>query len=325
MSMGAQRPILTITVNPALDLSTHVARLAPQIKLRCGPPRLDAGGGGVNVSRVVQELGGDSTAFVALGGATGAQLQAMLAAQGLHIQAFPVPGETRTSFTVMEDETARHYRFVLPGPPQQPAMAAAMMTAILGVMPADAFVVISGSLLPGLPTGFYADLAIAARVRGATVMLDSHGQELRAALAGRPGILRLNHIEAAELLGAALHGDAAASCRLLLDRDVADMVLVAQGSDGTAIGTHQGVHWVHPPKVEVNSSVGAGDSFVGAFVLALARGADRLEACRLGTAAAASAVLAEGTGLCERLATEAMYAATTVEALPSLATDVEAG
>jgi 6-phosphofructokinase 2 len=323
--MVEQRPILTVTVNPALDLSTHLGRLAPQIKLRCGPPRLDAGGGGVNVSRVVRELGGDSTAFVALGGATGAQLKAMLAAQGLRIAAFEVPGETRTSFTVMEDETARHYRFVLPGPPQHPALAEAMRTAIVGMIPAEAIVVLSGSLLPGLPTGFYADLSIAARERGATVMLDSHGQELREALAGRPGILRLNHIEAAELLGAALHGDAAASCRLLLERDVADMVLVAQGSDGTAIGTRQEIHWVHPPKVEVNSSVGAGDSFVGAFVLALARGADSLEACRLGTAAAASAVLAEGTGLCQRGATEAMYAATKVEAVPGLAPDGEGG
>lgn len=323
--MAGQRPIVTVTVNPALDISTHVPRLAPQIKLRCGPPRLDAGGGGVNVSRVVRELGGDSIAFVALGGATGAQLQSMLATLGVRTETFPVVGETRTSFTIMENETSQHYRFVLPGPMQDPGIAAAMTAAILATIAPHAIVVLSGSLLPGLPRSFYADLIRAARSAGASVMLDSHGEELRAALAGRPDILRLNHIEAAELLGADLHGDAAASCRLLLARNVADMVLVAQGSDGTALGTRQGIHWTHPPHVEVNSSVGAGDSFVGGFVLALANGESPVEACRLGTAAAAAAVLTDGTKLCERRVTDAMRLRTTVEALTEPMQDLAAG
>ena len=116
--MNAVQPVLTITLNPALDLTTSVGRLEPRQKLRCEPPRYDPGGGGINVSRAIRKLGGDSLAFVALGGATGAQLRALLDEEGVAYTIYDSRGETRISFTVVDRSSDRPYRFVLPGPEQ---------------------------------------------------------------------------------------------------------------------------------------------------------------------------------------------------------------
>lgn len=316
-----QQPILTVTVNPALDLYTHVPRLVPQMKLRCSSPQTDPGGGGVNVSRVIRELGGASTAFVAIGGATGMKLAALLRERGIATHLFPIEGETRTSFTVMEDETLQHYRFVLPGPTQTTSLAA-LRQSILELVPAGGYVVITGSLLPGFPPEFYRDLVIAARDRGARTIVDAHGAELRSAVLGRPDVLRLNHIEAVGLLGDGAHWTLGELGEALLRRGVAETVLVSRTSEGTVVASEAGMYWIHPPAVQVTSSVGAGDSFVGALVLDLARGRTMVEAAKFGVAAAASAVMTEGTELCQFDATEAMLRATTVTDL-TLATQAQ--
>src|SRR6476660_9435452 len=109
-------PVLTVTLNPALDLTTSVERLKPLRKLRCAAPRFHPGGGGVNVSRAIKELGGESRAFVAVGGQTGGQLRRLLDRAGLDVDYWPLSGETRTSFTVMDEAAKVPYRFLLPGP-----------------------------------------------------------------------------------------------------------------------------------------------------------------------------------------------------------------
>jgi 6-phosphofructokinase 2 len=306
-----QQPILTVTVNPALDLYTHVSKLVSQMKLRCSAPQIDPGGGGVNVSRVIQELGGTSTAFVAVGGATGVQLAGLLKERGISTHLFPIEGETRTSFTVMEDETLQHYRFVLPGPSQTTSREA-MRRTILELVPSGGYVVITGSLLPGFSPDFYRDLIMAARDRGARTIVDAHGAELRSAVLGHPDVLRLNHIEAGDLLGDAKYRSLPELGEALLRRRVAETVLVSRTSEGTIVASPTGMHWIRPPAVQVVSSVGAGDSFVGALVLDLARGRTVVEAAAFGVAAASSAVMTEGTDLCDLEATEAMLRATTV-------------
>lgn len=308
--MTVQGTILTITVNPALDLTTSVTRLLPRAKLRCSMAQYDPGGGGVNVSRVIHELGGRSTALIAVGGSTGEHLAQLLAARGVSAEYWPIDGETRTSFTVMEGETGEHYRFVLPGPAQQASRIAGLMDAVAASMHADyAYVVLSGSLLPGLPRDTYARLITYARSRGARVLLDAHGIELKLALPARPDILRLNHLEAGELVGRS-NWSAIDLCQKLLAQEVAETVLVSHAEDGTAAGNRDGCFVVRPPVVQVRSTVGAGDSLVGAFVLGLARGWPIVDAVRYGVAAAAAAVTAEGADLCDRRTTERLMAET---------------
>lgn len=292
--------ILTVTLNPALDVTTATGRLVPQQKLRCATPRYDAGGGGANVSRAIRALGGESRAFVALGGATGAHYRQVLEAAGVDYDPWPLPGETRTSLTVMESATGLHYRFVLPGPTQLAEEGERILAALSAIIAKGfRYVVGSGSLPPGIAADFYGRLADLARGNGAALILDTHGDALRGALAHRPYLIRLNHQEAQELVAGA--SPAAAAHTLaddLVGRGVAEVVIIALGEDGALVRGPAGTTTIRPPHVAVRSAVGAGDSFVGALALGLSRGWPLEQAARYGVAAASSAVTGEATELC---------------------------
>jgi 6-phosphofructokinase 2 len=301
--------ILTVTVNPALDVTTSTAKLEPQRKLRCGPPVTDAGGGGANVSRAIRELGGESRAFVALGGNTGRLFAQILQHAGVDYAEFPLGGETRSSFTVMEESTGLYYRFVLPGPEQSRETGERMLAELGRLVDSDTrYVVASGSLLPGLGNDFYARLGNIVRWRGAKLILDTHGDALKEGLAGRPYLIRLNEIEARELAGETAHhapiGDLA---RGLVGRRAADVVVIGLGEQGSIVTTADAQFSIAPPKVQVRSMVGAGDSYLAALTLALSRDWSLEAANRYGVAAAASAVTGVATDLCRRPETEELF------------------
>src|SRR5262245_57092655 len=108
--------VVTLTMNPALDKSTSTHHVMPEDKLRCHALRLDAGGGGINVSRAMHQLGGESLPFYMAGGMNGEKLRQLLKAQQMAEFPICIAGETRESFTVFEETTTRQYRFNLPGP-----------------------------------------------------------------------------------------------------------------------------------------------------------------------------------------------------------------
>lgn len=302
-------PILTVTLNPALDFTMHVPKLKPRQKLRCGQPATHAGGGGINVSRAIRELGGESRAFVALGGHTGAQIEALLRPTGIATETWPLIEETRTSFTIMEDESGLPYRFVLPGPTISPSEAAAILDRLEAIISRyTGYVVASGSLPPGVPEDFYARLAARTRRLGGKFIIDTHGSALRAAALERPFLIRLNHLEAQELVGGDADRAAHSLARDLVEDGYTETAIVALGERGAVLSTAAGQIEIRPPKVEMVSGVGAGDSFVGALVYALANGWSIEEAARYGVAAAASAVTTEATELCRRRDVEAFYA-----------------
>lgn len=303
-------PVLTVTLNPALDVTTATSKVEPHRKLRCTNPYYDPGGGGINVSRAMHILGGASDAFAVLGGSTGAHVSKLLNGEGIDLTAFEIAGETRICTTLMEEATGEHYRFVLPGPEVHSDEVSALTGAFeQALMVRDySFVVLSGSLPNGIPLDTYAKFTHMAEARGAKVILDAKGAELEAAVAESPYLVRLNHLEAQELIGG---DDAEEAAHLLAGRlvedEVTEVAIVALGHHGTAVATKEG--WAHcaPPKVNVVSAVGAGDSFVGALTLGLARGWDLHDAVRFGVAAAASAVTTPATLLCEREATERFF------------------
>lgn len=302
-------PILTVTLNPALDVTTHIDVLEPRRKLRCSAPALHAGGGGVNVSRAIHELGGESRAFIALGGHAGQQFQSILRRVGIASEIWPLLEETRISFTAMEDSSGLPYRFVLPGPTVSPGEADAILHKLERVLANYAgYVVASGSLPPGVPVDFYARLAAHARELGAKLVLDTHGEALRAAAAERPFLIRLNHLEAQELVGGDADKAAHRIARELVAGGYTETAIVALGERGAILSTARGQIEIRPPVVKMRSGVGAGDSFVAALVLALARGWEIEDAARYGVAAAASAVTTDATELCRREDVERFYA-----------------
>lgn len=306
--------ILTITLNPAVDLSTAVSHVEAGPKLRCDRPAIDPGGGGINVSRAIRTLGGQTRALVAVGGPTGKKLRHLLLAEGIAYLPFRAPGETRQSLAVTDRASGGQYRFVMPGPDWAESDVERLLAMLPGIVPEGGFVVPSGSLPPGVPADIIARFCRALAGRDVHIIADLSGAGLAALVAAPPGCLdtlRMDRHEAETLNGAPLpdRSDTARFARTLVARGVARTVIIARGADGSVLATGDTALHAAAAPVPVQSKVGAGDSFVGAYTLALAQGADPGTALQRGSAAASAAVMTGATDLCtsedaERLVTD---------------------
>jgi len=294
--------ILTVTLNPAIDLETTTEEVVPGEKLRCSEPVRDPGGGGINVARAVVQLGGEATALVAAGGAAGAALEAMLTKRGVPVGRLPAPGEMRQNLSVIEAGTGRQFRFIFPGPQWAPEDLAAATEALAArVQPGD-WVVLSGSLPAGLQAEAFADLACHLTGLGAQVVADTSGAALVALAEARLGlaVLRMDFEESEALAGhdLARAEDSAEFAADLVERGVAGIVILARGAEGSVLAADSG-RWSAPAaEVPVVSRTGAGDSFVAGSVLALSRGESLPTVLQHGVASASAAVTTPGTDLC---------------------------
>ncbi|WP_422074856.1 1-phosphofructokinase family hexose kinase [Tranquillimonas rosea] len=301
--------ILTITLNPTVDFSTNAPEVQPELKLRCSEPHIDPGGGGINVARAIKQLGGQGVALIAIGGSTGAQLLQRLAHEGVATVAFQGPGETRQSVSIIDESNGDQYRFVMPGPSWEQGDVERALASIDQATGDGTLVVLSGSQPPGVAKDFPSILASHVAGRQARLIVDTSGPALHH-LVETPHdsvyCLRMDDVEAEELAGRALPEveDTAAFAQDLVKRGVARMVIVARGADGSVLSTAEESWHSVGAKVPVLSKVGAGDSFVGAFTLALAEAHGPEEALRFGVAAASNAVMTEATRLCDRETTE---------------------
>lgn len=297
--------IITVTLNPALDIATSVDKVVPDHKLRCAPPQMDPGGGGINVARAIRQLGGEATAFVALGGDTGRSLRGLLETAGLPLIVYDAPGDTRQSLAVTDLSLKEQFRFMLPGPHWTDADVDAACAAIVDrVTPGD-FVVLSGSGPSGAQADLYARLCRDLKQAGARIIVDTSGPALAIlalGFAGQPFVLRMDQAEAESLTRYPLprREDTARVARELVRRGAAEVVIIARGADGNVLATAEGAWFCPAVNVVVKSKVGAGDSFVGGFTLAVSQGADLQTALAHGSAAASAACMTEGTELCLR-------------------------
>jgi 6-phosphofructokinase 2 len=295
-------PILTLTLNPALDISTSVAEVVAGPKLRCAPPVVDPGGGGINVSRAIRILGGESLALVALGGATGQRLADCLRREGVGHSIVSAPGETRQSLAVTDRTSGQQFRFVLPGEQWARADMDRMLTRLREIASPGTIVVLSGSQPPGIPDDFATRVA-QELPPDAQLVLDTSGAALASAVNSPvPGlaILRMDDAEAEGLAGRPLprREDSAAFAQGLVAAGIARCVIIARGAEGSVLADAEGKLFAPAPAVQVVSAVGAGDTFVAALVLAAARGAGRAEMLAHAVAAAAAACMTPATDLC---------------------------
>jgi 6-phosphofructokinase 2 len=296
----ATRAIVTLTMNPALDLSTSTERVVSEHKLRCGPTHLDPGGGGINVSRVVRLFGGESLAIYTVGGLTGSALRHMLDVEGVSSRAVPIANTTRQSFTVDETGTGEQFRFVLQGPDLTDPEWQACLAAVKQTLRHGGYVVASGSLPPGVPEDFYARVARLARAHGARFVVDASGIPLREALAEGVYLVKPSRRELGELVGQTLQSEQSQvdAARDLVSAGSAEVVALTRGAEGAVLASGEGISWLPVPKVRVLSTVGAGDSFLGALVLRLAQGRDLDSAFRFALATATATTMTTGTDLC---------------------------
>ncbi len=306
--MGTPR-IVTLTLNPALDLATSAETVRPTHKIRTFGEHLDAGGGGVNVARVAHVLGGAVAAILLAGGATGQLVGEMLTEQGVAHRIVPTRGRTRISVTVIEQSSGLEYRFVPEGPEVTEAEWRAALDRLEEV-PGD-WLVASGSLPRGVPVSIYADVARSAARRGVRFVLDTSGPALSAALGSGIALLKPSLGELEGLLGRRLSDPAAqdAEAVALVRSGAAGMVALTLGREGAVLATRDGVVRLKASATQVQSAVGAGDSFLAAMTLALARDAAPTEALAWGVAAGTAATGGIGTARLVRADVEARYRA----------------
>ncbi|MDB5842840.1 MAG: 6-phosphofructokinase [Polaromonas sp.] len=309
--------ILTVTMNPALDVSTSTDRVSDTHKLRCSAAILHPGGGGINVARVLHRLGGDCLALYPAGGANGQRLQQLIDQEQVRSHCVPIAGETRESFSVHEHASGRDFRFVLPGPELAAGEWQACLRLAADLQAPPAYLVASGSLPPGVPSDFHARLARLAKERGSRLVLDSSGPPLAAALAEGVYLVKPSLRELRELTGHALDSeqDWHAAALQIIRAGQAQVVALSLGEGGALLVTADRALRARSLPVRVASSIGAGDSFVGGLLWALNRGEDLEQAFRYGMAAGAAALLAAGTALCQAADVERLHREVAVAAV----------
>lgn len=306
--------IVTVTMNPAIDVSTTVAHVEPTSKLRCTALHRDPGGGGVNVARVARRLGGDVAAIYPEGGSIGRLLTQLVEAQGIASQPIEVANETREDFTVFDQSIGDQYRFVLPGPQLSEAEWQRCLDAVAALPETPRFVVASGSLPPGVPEDFYAALARRCADRGTRIVVDSSEAALREGLKAGTFLVKPNLRELQRLADARLEDRPAqvAACRNIIASGGTQVVALTLGHEGALLVTADGA-WAAPAlPIKIESAVGAGDSFLGAMVWALAAGHSLEDAFRYGIAAGSAALLTPGTELCHADAIRSLLPQVTV-------------
>ncbi len=299
--------ILTITLNPTVDISGETGVIRPIRKVRTHNDRFEPGGGGINVARVLTTLGGDAEALFLAGGEIGLQLDRLLEDRKIHRHKVPIGGQTRIGFTVREQTTGLEYRFVQEGPEVgdddlQPCLD------IVATSEAE-YVVCSGSLPRGAPADIYARMAELTAKRGGRFVLDTSGTALRTTLEkARVFLVKPSLGELEQLGGTALdEAGAEKAAAAIVAAGKAEYVAVTLGADGAILAGPHGVERFPAIHVRVRSAVGAGDSFVAAMTLALSRGDTPHDAFSFGMAAGAAAAMTPGTELCRRADVDKLY------------------
>lgn len=303
------KPIPTLTLNPAIDEACEAEEVRPIHKVRTSNERYDPGGGGVNVSRVLRELGGDTLAVYLGGGVTGPVFDMLLEARGVPRRRIDIAGHTRISYTVFETSSGREFRFVPEGPLVSADECARTLEQLRSIE-CD-WLVASGSLPRGASDDFYIRVEEITRARGARFVLDTSGNALKEAVAaGGLHLIKPSLGEFEALVGRKLADHAAqeqAAAEIVASGKVA-LLAVTLGREGALLVDADGSFRMPALPVEAKSAVGAGDSFVAAMTLALARGRPVREAFVQGVAAGTAAVLTPGTELCRRDDVDRLFA-----------------
>jgi|25_taG_2_1085351.scaffolds.fasta_scaffold03635_3 6-phosphofructokinase 2 len=300
--------IITLTANPALDIYSKTKRLEPNEKLRCETPLIDAGGGGVNVSRVIKRLGGQSTAVYAKGGHTGKLFYDLLEKEGVTQNPVEVTNDLRQNFAVTETATGNLYRFGFPGAQLHESEYVALLEKVSNCKKGD-FLVASGSLPPGAPSNFYAGVAAKAKACGLKFVLDTSGKSYEGVLEEGAYLLKPNKRELSDLTGQPAENLEEQKRALLkvLNKYPVEIIVLSLGGEGALLATKGGVEHYPAPQVEHVSSIGAGDSMVAGLVHALSTGQPLKNAILYGLACGSATIKSPGTELLKKEDVEMLY------------------
>lgn len=300
--------ILTLTINPALDIYSQVEKVIPDEKLRCEKAKTDPGGGGVNVSRVIKRLGGESTAVFTCGGYTGNIFRTLLEQEGITQDAVEVANSLRQNVAITEISSGELYRFGFPGPDLSETEYEDVLTKLNLYKKAD-FWVASGSLPPGVPNDFYSRVAAKARENEVRFILDTSGKAYSGILEEGAYLLKPNMNELEDLIGEKSRDEKDREDLLLevLEKYPIEVIILSLGAKGALLATAGRVRHYPAPSVEHISSIGAGDSMVAGIVHSLSQDMDLEKAVLYGLACGSATIKSPGTELLQKKDVEILY------------------
>ena len=305
--------IYTVTLNPALDKTVEIPMFAIDKVNRVAALRTDPGGKGINVSKVIAVLGGQSVAMGILGGNTGNAIAGKLQEMGLCCDFTFVSGETRTNLKIVDPEKGSFTDVNEPGCAVSQAVLDGLLEKLTAkILPGD-IVILSGSLPKGAPVDTYCQYVAACKMAGAKVFLDADGGAMQAGLEAKPYLVKPNDEELSRLLGKELteEKELLAGARRLLAQGL-EKVVVSMGGRGALYVTGEKTVIAKGLKVPVASTVGAGDSVVAALALAEEQGLSLEEAAVFSTAVGAANVMCSGTQAPQRSEIERLYHQVTI-------------
>jgi 1-phosphofructokinase family hexose kinase len=309
--------IVTVTPNPGLDRTLTVPQLEFGEVLRASSVRLDWGGKGFNVSRALYDMGMDSVAMGFVGGYTGRMLEDGLMALGIETDFATVAGETRTNIVIRQEGTDRHLKVNEPGPYIHEEELSQFLDRAADRALAGDIWVLSGSLPPGVPDDFWAQLIALLKMAGTTVVLDSSGTPLTLGCAAAPTMVKPNALEASEALNIpiASRADAMKAARQFLDMGI-ETVVLTMGTEGVLLANAEEAVWGQPPQdVSAQNPTGAGDALLAGLIYAMSNDLSLEEMACWGAAAGTASAMTEGVRaghlsqvreLAERVTTECL-------------------
>ena len=290
--------IYTVTVNPALDRAIVVETLTEEDTTRVLSETFYAAGKGIDVSRVIKELGGQSVALGLVGGYDGLHLEGLLINAGVMTDFTKISHETRTNIILRERATDRQFVISAAGPEVDATEIGAFYHHVLQLPGVD-YLVMSGSLPKGVTPNLYGQLILAGRQKDAFIFLDTDGEALKQSIEYQPTGIKPNRFELSRLVGKDLHSESeiVTACEEIHGKGI-QYILVSRGKEGLILSTKDRKIKAVAPPVEVDSTVGAGDSVVAGFILAHSRGEGLTECVRLACAAGTATAQTPGTELC---------------------------
>jgi 1-phosphofructokinase family hexose kinase len=308
--------VYTITFNPSIDQHIIIDRLVKDDAIRAKDISREPGGKGINVSRVVKELGGQTKAFAIIGGCAGYMMRDLLDRNRIDFGVIEIIGETRINVIVTDLSDRTQTRISMAGPCIGIENIRDFIKLIDEAKPAPSFWVLGGSLPPGAPKDTYKRIIKHLREKGQRCILDADGDALRLGIEGVPYLIKPNEFEFERLLNKPITSDnnIIEASKELCSRGI-EIVIVSLGARGAIIVTKEEAFKFESPKVEVRSKVGAGDSLIGGLLVALERGLSLKEAGRYAVAAGTAAVITEGTKLCLRKDVERLIDAVKIQSL----------
>jgi 1-phosphofructokinase family hexose kinase len=307
--------LVSVAVNPSIDRFYEVDRLVPGAIHRPTLSVAVPGGKGLNAARAAQTLGADVVAISILRGHAGRWIDERLAELGLRLRAVWAPGETRTCISIRDPETDGLTEIYDRGEPVSISDWESIEVLVAEELAAGGeMVTISGGIPPGVDDQAIARICRVTRDARARTLIDVQGSSLRHALTERPWVVKINEVEAGELLGAPVDNDESAlQAARGLRASGASIAIVTRGAVGAIASSSDGEYRLRPPAMRGPYAVGSGDAFLGGLSTALVAGRGMVEALALAAGAASANALVPGPGAFEPASAVRLAEAVTIE------------